>query len=135
MKILEKTVMKTKKAAAAKTHQVRKLTPEQEHIICDKGTELPFTGKFLKHKEDGNYVCARCGNKLFDSKTKFDSGTGWPSFFDSLGSVKLKEEPDGRIEVSCAECGAHLGHVFGDGPRPTGKRYCINSLALDFEKR
>jgi len=127
--------MKTVDAAAAKTRQPGGLTPEQKRIICDKGTELPFTGKFLEHKEDGTYVCARCGNKLFDSKTKFDSGTGWPSFFDSLGAVKRKKERDGRIEVSCAECGGHLGHVFDDGPRPTGKRYCINSLALDFEKR
>ena len=119
---------------------MEKLTKEQEKILRHKGTEVPFTGKFLHNKEKGTYVCAACGNALFDSKTKFDSETGWPSFWDvkNAKSVKLKQDyPHGlkRIEVVCKKCGGHLGHVFNDGPQPTGQRYCINSLSLDFKKR
>ncbi|HXY18317.1 MAG TPA: peptide-methionine (R)-S-oxide reductase MsrB [Candidatus Nitrosopolaris sp.] len=116
----------------------KKLTPEQYHILREKGTEAPFTGKLLHNKEDGTYVCPVCGNELFSSSTKFDSGTGWPSFYDvaSTGSVKLVEDNSGgmrRVEVLCANCGSHLGHVFNDAKgQPTGMRFCINSASLKF---
>jgi peptide-methionine (R)-S-oxide reductase len=116
------------------------LSPEQYHVCREKGTEAPFTGKLLHNKESGIYTCACCGAALFDSETKFDSGTGWPSFWDVVDPGKVKLITDHshgmtRIEVTCANCGAHLGHVFPDGPDPTGQRYCINSVSLGFEKR
>lgn len=116
------------------------LTPEQYRILREKGTEPAFTGKFWNNKEKGVYICAGCGEELFASETKFDSGTGWPSFWDVLdsGKVELREDLSHgmrRTEVVCAKCGGHLGHLFFDGPQPTGKRYCINSASLDFKKK
>ena len=119
----------------------KKLTPEQYRILRQKGTEVPFTGKLLHNKQTGDYTCAACGVRLFDSETKFDSGSGWPSFYDiaEQKNVRLVEDNSGgmhRVEVQCANCGSHLGHVFNDAPQtPTGMRFCINSAALDFKKK
>ncbi len=119
----------------------KKLTPEQYHVLREKGTETPFSGELLHNKDTGMYTCAACGNPVFSSDTKFESGTGWPSFYDvaTKGAVKLKEDNSGgmhRVEVTCANCGSHLGHVFDDAKdQPTGQRFCINSCALDFKKK
>jgi peptide-methionine (R)-S-oxide reductase len=115
------------------------LTPEQYHVLRQKGTERAFTGKYWNHHEDGTYTCAACGQELFTSDTKFDSGCGWPSFYDAKdnGTVVFHEDFSHgmhRIEVLCSRCGGHLGHVFNDGPQPTGQRYCINSVSIDFRK-
>ena len=120
--------------------QDKELAPELYKVAIEKGTELPFTGKYLKNKDDGVYKCAVCGNPLFSSDTKFDSGTGWPSFTDPMFSENVElveDESEGmtRTEVRCKNCKAHLGHLFNDGPKEKGgKRYCINSVCLDFEK-
>jgi len=114
------------------------LSPEQYEVLRQKGTERPFTGKYVHVKDDGMYRCAACGAELFASGTKFDSGSGWPSFYEPANreNVELHEDLSHgmrRTEVTCKRCGGHLGHVFDDGPRPTGQRYCINSCSLDFE--
>jgi len=115
------------------------LTEEQYKVLREKGTEAPFTGELLHEKRSGMYKCVVCGNKLFASDTKFDSGTGWPSFDEALsGSVNLiHDESHGmsRTEVVCSKCNSHLGHIFEDGPTPTGKRFCMNSVCLDFDER
>ncbi len=116
-----------------------KLSEEEYAVLREKSTERPFSGKFLNEKRDGMYTCKACGNPLFASDTKFDSGTGWPSFDDALpGAVEFVQDRElgmMRTEVVCARCRSHLGHVFNDGPTKTGKRYCMNSVCLDLEEK
>lgn len=115
------------------------LTPEQFKVLREGGTEAPFTGEYVHEKADGTYTCAACGNPLFSSDAKFDSGTGWPSFDTALpGAIETHSDTTlgmQRTEITCARCGSHLGHVFDDGPTKTGKRFCINSVCLDLEEK
>jgi peptide-methionine (R)-S-oxide reductase len=116
------------------------LTDEEYHVAREKGTERAFTGKYWDHHEDGTYTCVGCGAPLFDAATKFDSGTGWPSYWAPASPDAVETETDrkflmSRTEVHCSRCGAHLGHVFPDGPKPTGMRYCVNSASLRFSKK
>ena len=115
------------------------LTPEQYRVLREKGTETAFTGEYVHEKADGTYACVACGNPLFSSDAKFDSGTGWPSFDQALpGAIEQHRDASHgmeRVEITCARCGSHLGHVFDDGPTKTGKRYCINSVCLDLEEK
>jgi peptide-methionine (R)-S-oxide reductase len=118
----------------------RELTPEQYRVLREKGTERPFTGQYANTKDPGTYLCAACGQELFTSDTKFDSGCGWPSFYEPAKSEVIDEHDDNtfgmrRTEVTCSRCGGHLGHVFPDGPRPTGLRYCINSASLKLDPK
>ena len=117
----------------------KELSPDQYHVLREKGTERPFTGKYYLNKEKGMYVCGACGNELFTSEMKFDSGCGWPSFDKEIEGGKIMTKKDSshgmmRTEIMCAKCGSHLGHLFDDGPSETGLRYCVNSLSLNFKK-
>jgi peptide-methionine (R)-S-oxide reductase len=138
---------KAKPQAVSPNHELPKteeewrsvLTPEEYHVLREKGTEPPFSGKYWNHREKGVYLCAGCGAELFRSEEKFDSSCGWPSFFDVPDPGRIRFQDDDsygmhRVEVLCARCGGHLGHVFPDGPPPTGLRYCINSVSLRFQK-
>jgi peptide-methionine (R)-S-oxide reductase len=139
MKDKQTSSLNEKKVVMPESEWKKNLTEMQYHVLREKGTERPFTGKYWQHREDGTYVCAGCGQELFRSETKFDAGCGWPSFWDAADKDKI-ELRDGhshgmhRIEVLCRRCGGHLGHLFDDGPNPTGQRYCINSASLDFKK-
>lgn len=131
---------KVKKIVKTEEEWKELLSPEEYYVLRERGTEPPFAGKYYHHFEKGVYLCAACGNELFDSMSKYDSGSGWPSFFQPISDENIEIEPDlsfgmRRIEVKCGACGSHLGHVFNDGPKPTGLRYCINSISLKFKKQ
>ena len=133
-----KTEPMKKKINKTETEWETCLTPEQYRVLREKGTEIPFSGKYYHFDKKGIYICAACGNKLFTSKTKYDSGSGWPSFFRpySEDAIEVRKDRSAgmvRLEILCGQCGSHLGHVFPDGPQPTGLRYCVNSLSLDLK--
>ena len=128
------------KAIKSEEEWKKNLSPEEYHVLREKGTERAFTGKYLHNKKKGVYVCAGCGKQLFSSDTKFDSGTGWPSFWDSVSGDNVEEKSDNRFgmrrtEVLCKKCGGHLGHVFDNESTPTGRRFCINSISLGFKEQ
>lgn len=127
------------KISKSEEEWAQELTPEQYRIVRQKGTERPFTGEYVNEHADGTYRCVACGEVLFSSETKYDSGSGWPSFYAPASPEAIEVHEDRshgmrRVEVTCSRCGAHLGHVFTDGPRPTGLRYCVNSASLKLEK-
>jgi methionine-R-sulfoxide reductase len=137
--IMENSNTGTNKVVKTEEEWKKLLTPEQYQVMREKGTEAPFTGKYYLNKEKGVYVCAACGNELFTSDMKFNSSCGWPSFDKEIAGGKIKTQVDTshgmvRTEIICGRCGAHLGHLFDDGPTPTGMRYCVNSVSLDFKK-
>jgi peptide-methionine (R)-S-oxide reductase len=137
--LLKENDVMTEKVVKTEEQWKRELSPDQYHVLREAGTERAFTGAYWDNHEKGSYYCAACGLKLFSSDTKFDSGTGWPSFFQPVAEGNVDKEVDGslgmeRTEVRCRRCGSHLGHVFDDGPRPTGLRYCMNSISLKFVK-
>ena len=130
---------KQKKNELTEEEWKKKLTPEEFHILREKGTERPFTGEYDKFYKDGTYKCAGCGTELFTSSSKYDSGCGWPAFYEAMPE-KIQESADNsfgmtRVEITCENCGGHLGHVFNDGPQPSGLRYCVNSISLDFDSK
>ena len=130
---------KQKKNELTEEEWKKKLTPEEFHILREKGTERPFTGEYDKFYKDGTYKCAGCGTELFTSSSKYDSGCGWPAFYEAMPE-KIHESADNsfgmtRVEITCENCGGHLGHVFNDGPQPSGLRYCVNSISLDFDSK